>query len=284
MKEFIVLLCLGSLVENFTFLYPSISVSTLTINQPAAYSFYAFRNQDDNLNPTPYATQLVPAASKITVIFPAQYSLTVTTPVCTSLLINDNAVTTFTTSIAANNFTISNAVPSSLAIANVTIVIANVNNPYPAITTDPFVIGIGQDVSSSSTTVTLTPAAFQNCNLTFSPAYVNSTGAMVVYVKPTNHILVSGYIQVEFASNMQWSQDVSTSHTLPLSSAACTVLSGQTTSASCAGTAATATVDFTINSMNSTKLTQALSFQINGLFSPPTTTPPDTVSITSYSP
>ncbi len=83
MREFIVLLCLATLVQSFTFLYPSISVSTLTINQPATYSFYAFRNQDDNLNPTPYASQLVPAASQITVIFPPEYSLTVTTPVCT---------------------------------------------------------------------------------------------------------------------------------------------------------------------------------------------------------
>lgn len=194
MKELIAFLCLGVFVESFTFLYPSISVSTLTINQPATYSFYAFRNQDVNLNPTPYASQPVPAASKITIIFPAQYSLTVTAPVCTTLLINDNPITTFTTSTTANNFTISNAIPNSLAIANVTIYIANVTNPYPAITTDPFVVVIGQDASSSSTTVTLTPGAFQNCSLTFNPAYVNSTGAMVVNVKPTNYILVNGYI------------------------------------------------------------------------------------------
>lgn len=107
---------------------------------------------------------------------------------------------------------------------------------------------------------------------------------MVVTLNPTNYIQLNGYIQIQFASNLQWSQDISTSHTLPLSTATCTVLSGQVSSATCTGTTATATVDFTINAMNSSKLTQAFSFQINGLFAPPTTTPPDTISITSYSP
>lgn len=113
MKELIVLLCLAAMAEAFTFLYPSISVTTLTINQPATYSFYAFRNEDVNLNPTPYASQPVPANSTIIIVFPSQYSLTVTTPVCTTLLINDNLISNFTTSITGTNFTISNAIPTS---------------------------------------------------------------------------------------------------------------------------------------------------------------------------
>jgi hypothetical protein len=123
MKDQIVFLSLLTIITNFTFLYPSISVSTLVINQPATYSFYAFRNSDVNLNPTPYSTQLVPASSQIIVLFPVQYNLTISVPVCTALLINDSPISSFSTSITGNNFTISNAIPTSLAVANVTIVI-----------------------------------------------------------------------------------------------------------------------------------------------------------------
>jgi hypothetical protein len=193
MKEFILFICLGVVANSFTFLYPSISVSVLTINTPTTYSFYAFRSQDDNLNPTPYSTQLVPALSTIIIQFPAQYNLTTFVPVCTSLLINDSPITGFSTAITANNFTISNAILANYAIANVTIVCSNVLNPYPAITTDPFVIIIGQDSSSSSTTVTLNPA-LQKCNITFSPAYVNTTGAMVIYIQPQTYILNNGFV------------------------------------------------------------------------------------------
>jgi hypothetical protein len=283
MKEFLLLFALIGIVASFTFLYPSISMDILTINTVATYEFFAARNSDNNLNPTPYSTQLVPASSTIVIMFPSQYNLTKTVPSCSSLVINDNPVAGYSTSISANNVTISNAVPSALAIANVTVVCSNVTNPYPAITTDPFVIVIGQDVSANSTTVTLTPASFQVCNVSFSPAFVNTTGAMVLYLKPQNDISNNGYVAVQFPSNLQWAQDVSTSHSLPIASSTCTILSGQVQTGSCAGLTATATVDFTITSLNATTLTLPFSFQINGLFSPPTTSPPDTMKITSYS-
>lgn len=120
MKECILWMLL-SVVHSFTFLYPSITVDVLTINQPATYSFFASRNQDVGLNPTPYASQPVPALSTIIIAFPSQYNLTTTTPKCSSLLINDNPITGFTTSITGTNITISNAIPTSLAIANVTV-------------------------------------------------------------------------------------------------------------------------------------------------------------------
>lgn len=195
MKECILWMLL-TLVHSFTFLYPSITVDVLTINKPATYSFFAARNQDVGLNPTAYASQPVPALSTIIIAFPAQYNLATTAPSCSSLLINDSPVTGFTTSISGTNITISNAIPSSLAIANVTVACSNVTNPYPAITTDPFLFIIGQDVSANSTTITLTPGTFQLCTVTFSPAFVNTTGAMVVSIRPQNQILVNGFVEI----------------------------------------------------------------------------------------
>lgn len=60
-------------------------------------------------------------------------------------------------------------------------------------------------------------------------------------------------------------------------------MSGQVLTGSCTGLTATATVSFTITSLNSSSLTLPFSYQINGLFSPPNTSPSDTLLITSYS-
>lgn len=82
---------------------------------------------------------------------------------------------------------------------------------------------------------------------------------------------------------MQWALDISTSHTLPIASSSCSIVSGQVLAGSCTGLTATATVSFTITSLNSSSLTLPFSYQINGLFSPPNTSPSDTLLITSYS-
>ena len=110
--------------------------------------------------------------------------------------VNGNPVANFTMSILSNNITISSSVLSNLSLANASITIANITNPYPAITTHPFVIVIGTDESanSSSSSVTLVPDNFQSCNIGFTPAYVNTTGKMLVTISPTNKILNNGYI------------------------------------------------------------------------------------------
>ena len=64
-----------------------------------------------------------------------------------------------------------NSITVDIAISSVTMNVDNVLNPYPAITTSPFIIVIGNDVSSSSTSssVTLTAATFASCAVTFNP-------------------------------------------------------------------------------------------------------------------
>jgi len=225
----------------FTFIYPSVSPADLTINTLTTYTFLAMRNYDLASNPTPYATQPVPAGATIVIQFPTQYTLTA--PNVTTVLVNDAAATGFGFSLASNNITITNAIVSSTAVANVTIVVTNVLNPYPAITTSPFIIAIGSDTSASSTSsaITLTPATFASCAVTFSPSSVNTTGAMVVSITPSNKILANNSVVIAFPLSLQWSQDISTTHTLPIgSSVTCSRVSGGVTAASCSGSVSTA--------------------------------------------
>ncbi len=107
---------------------------------------------------------------------------------------------------------------------------------------------------------------------------------MVISLTPNNPVLVDGEIKVQFPSNLQWKEDLSTTHPLPIATSTCTVISGQLQTGSCVGTASTTVVLFTVATLSSSKITLPFSFQINGLFSPPTTTPPDTLTITSLSP
>jgi hypothetical protein len=196
MKRIILLITLLAVNAAFTFIYPTVSLDILTINKAATYTFLAMRNYDVALSPTPYASQPLPNNSKLVIIMPASYNLTITTPAVTSFSVNGNPVPSFTMSITSNNITITSTVLSNLALANASVTIANITNPYPAITTNPFVIVIGADQSDNSTSssVTLTADNFISCSIGFSPAYVNTTGKMLVTISPTNKILNNGYI------------------------------------------------------------------------------------------
>jgi hypothetical protein len=90
--------------------------------------------------------------------------------------------------------------------------------------------------SSSSSSITLTPANFTSCGVSFSPSTVNTTGVMVVSITPKNKILVNGSIIITFPPSLQWSQDISTSHPLAIGSTlTCASLSGGILSGSCSG-------------------------------------------------
>ena len=49
----------------FEFKSPTVTAMPLTINTPAQYLFYIQRQYTQNVQPTPYNTELVPAGSKI---------------------------------------------------------------------------------------------------------------------------------------------------------------------------------------------------------------------------
>ena len=71
MKYILFLALLLISAHGFTFLYPFVTPTSVTISTLTSYNFVAHRQFDINLGNTPYKTQLVPAGSTITVIFPS---------------------------------------------------------------------------------------------------------------------------------------------------------------------------------------------------------------------
>lgn len=70
MKIIILLTTLLVFNAAFTFIYPTVSLDILTINKPATYTLFAMRNYDVSLNPTPYASQVLPNNATIVIIMP----------------------------------------------------------------------------------------------------------------------------------------------------------------------------------------------------------------------
>ena len=63
-------------------------------------------------------------------------------------------------------------------------------NPFPAKTTDVFVVYIGIDNSPISgidaPTLTLIEGEFSSCSTTFNPKFTNTSGELIVTIDPRN--------------------------------------------------------------------------------------------------
>jgi hypothetical protein len=120
----------------------------------------------------------------------------------------------------AQTVVISNAILTDTFISNIFLQLSNILNPSPAITTQTFKAWIGSDFTSpggsSNSIITLTADEFKACGVTFSPAFVNTTGDMVVSIEPKTAIPVTGRIEIEFPTLLQWTDDISTNHPLPV--------------------------------------------------------------------
>lgn len=96
--------------------------------------------------------------------------------------------------------------------------LSGILNPMPAINTSPFILYIGNDNSAndSFSAVSLTPADLTAITITFSPAYVNTTGSMHINFQPTNPLPAGSTIVVEFPFSITWARDVNQAHQLPI--------------------------------------------------------------------
>lgn len=183
---------------------------------------------------------------------------------------------TFTCNIYTSNNTISfdGAITTNQFISDVTMSIANVLNPFPAITTSPFLVTIGLDYSATDpfAAVSLTPALFTTTILSFNPATVNTTSNMIINLTTTNKLPVGSSIVVKFPYNLQWGEDVSSSHQLQLnSSMVCSSLSSAVSAGvQCSGLSSTQEVTITSISTGELPASSLIIFSINSLFSPPT--------------
>jgi hypothetical protein len=123
----------------------------------------------------------------------------------------------------------SGIVNTNTFISSIILWVHNILNPSPAFTTDNFYGTIGSDstgIGFYASVVTLEPAQFLSCSITFSPNIVNSTGNMILTMVPTNAIPSTGSIQVQFPSSLRWTNDLSSTNFLPISSSmACTNVS-----------------------------------------------------------
>lgn len=120
--------------------------------------------------------------------------------------------------IANKKITFDGAITTNQYISDVTLIISNVLNPFPAITTSPFLVTIGSDYSANDpfAAVSLTPNQFTSTLITFNPSIVNTTSSMVITLTTTNRLPIGSNIIIKFPYNLQWAEDVSTNHQLQL--------------------------------------------------------------------
>lgn len=84
-------------------------------------------------------------------------------------------------------------------------------NPFPAVTTSPFLATVGSDYSANDqfSAISLTPASFSSASIVFDPTTVNTTGKMIITIKTTNRLPLGSYFQIKFPTNLAWNEDVS---------------------------------------------------------------------------
>lgn len=155
-------------------------------------------------------------------MFPNQYVATGYN--CDNIIVSTNTnvifSTTYTCSISGQNLTITGIVTVDSYIANISIIVSNVLNPSPAVTTDNFVIRIGNDVSQneSISSVTLLPTIFSQMSATFDSNIVNTTGSLILTLTSSNKIVGYSNIIIKFPSSLTWSRQISSGYVLALSS------------------------------------------------------------------
>ena len=227
----------------------------------------------------------MPANADLTITFPSDFTLSA--PTCVSVTVSSVAVSGFGCNyVSGHTITLTN-VFASLAdpyVYDVVLVIGNVLNPVPAVTTGEFSGTIGSDtaVPAGSAYIALSPGEFDSCSVTFNTAIVNQTSTMVITVDPKHTLSTSASIVVALPSSRRWTNDISTTNTLPLySSMTCTSSSpGVSSVPFCSGNI----VSFTLTASNllTSSTSSSFWFGVSNFKSPPTLQPSDLITITSY--
>lgn len=122
-------------------------------------------------------------------------------------------------STTAKSITITNAIPTALAIDNIEVIITGIRNPSPALVTGSFLATIGVDTSAAdvSGTVSLMPGLLTGLIINFDPATVNTTANMIVTATLGNTVPANGSIVVTFPATT-WARQATPSYTIPISS------------------------------------------------------------------
>lgn len=151
----------------------------------------------------------------------------------------------------------------------------------PAVYTGQFTGTIGTDVAASNGGgVQLTTATFDSCSITFDPAYVNQTGAMVVTLDPKNALDSTATVLIN--APRRWTNDIVATSQLPITTTMiCANYSANVASSpTCAGNNVFFTI--TVSNLLGASTSSAFSFGVRSMVSPPTLQPSDSFTIVSY--
>lgn len=242
------------------------------------------RTVDNNLAATNYTLYPVPANSTVTVTFPTQYVIT-TNITCKYQINSTGSFLVNSCTFSGNLITLTGVFSSSTILANLILVVAGVQNPYPAVTTAAFTGTIGSDVAVTrnfKSIVTLTAATFASCGFTFTPNYVDSTESMIFTVTTTNPIPSAGSIKLTFPLTKLWSNELDTSRIMPISSSMTCNQNSTNVNAAIQCTGSSNIVNITNIFSTSIASGTLFSFTILNFYSPPTNQPADAITITSY--
>jgi hypothetical protein len=252
----------------------SVSCDNTTINVATTYTIVITRTYDATGIPTAWDTQPVPAGSNLTIVFPSGYN----TAYGYTLQANG---TTYPFVQSGQNITITSLFTTNTALDSLTLLIGNVLNPTPAITTDEFLCYVGSDYTNLTTdnfaSVTLTPGSFKSCSITFSPTTVNKTGSsMQVAVTIQNDVPAGSSVLVTMPSLGYWFYDIAKQSFPTKTSMTCANISSNINQViTCVGGVASSTAKtVSASGMFSTSLASgsSFSFGIASMLSPPTVT------------
>lgn len=252
------------------------SVGTTTINTLTTYTITITRQ----ISPTGEVTAWdapMKSTDSIIIQFPNQYTLQ-STYACTSTI--ETAGGSRACSNACNlvpttkNLAVAGCFDTNTsAVKRITVVIENVLNPTPAMTTGSIYATIGADstVAGSDATVSLSPDLLQ-CKITFSPpAYFNKSQTMVITMTTKNAIPAGGGVKVAFPTQNYWTGDLGLQPFGIVSTIGC--------SSPCSGDVANRIV--TLSQIPSTAAGAQFTIQISNIISPPTPTNTDQLRIST---
>ncbi len=205
--EGFLLLLLPIAAHAFNFKEVRVTPSSYTTNVTTSYTVFFDRTITNSFTTTAFAANPLNSSSTVTLTFPSQYTLA--SNITCSYQINSTGPYLSTSCGQLNNqITLSGIFNNNTVLASITLLIANVLNPYPAGKTSNFTGTIGVDVATPNgvgSLVTITSAA-ASCSFTFNPNLVYSTQSLVFTITLTNQFPSGGTIVAQFPLSRLWSQ------------------------------------------------------------------------------
>ena len=173
--------------KSFEFREVLVSADTVVTNAVATYTLGYEHHRTNTFATTAWQTTFLSSADTVTATFPNEFTLT-SSITCRYSLNSTGAYSNANCGLVGNVITLSNIFNNDI-VHTFSLIVTNVQNPYPAGTTSVFSGTIGADTSfinafSTNSRVTIAPAA-SICSFTFTPTTVNSNTANLMMTLTT---------------------------------------------------------------------------------------------------